>query len=97
MENNTFNRELAIGVGNQLGINWKEVSLNEFTKGMNVELEHGKRYPETNITNDDPFITGKITWAHLKEFPDYYTRLENMEEEAHRFWEGRREMKYTIY
>ena len=46
---------------------------------MNVELEHGSRDPETNVTNDDPVITGKIAWAHLKELPDYYERLEAME------------------
>ena len=54
--------------------------------GMKVELEHGKRFPETNVSNDDPLITGKIAWAHLKEFPDYYTRLEKMEKEAELYW-----------
>jgi hypothetical protein len=49
--------------------------LEEFTKGINVEFEHGKRFPETNVTNDDKILTGKIAWAHLKEFPDYYSRL----------------------
>jgi hypothetical protein len=38
------------------------------------------------VTNDDPVTTGRIAWAHLNEFPDYYTRLERMEEEAHRDW-----------
>ena len=49
---------------------------------MEVELEHGARDPETNVTNDDPLITGKIAWAHLREFPDYYDRLAVMEAEA---------------
>ena len=52
---------------------------------MDVELEHGKRDAHTNVTNDDIIMTGKIALAHLNEFPDYYTRLERMEEEAKRF------------
>ncbi|MFC2093797.1 DUF5661 family protein [Bacteroidota bacterium] len=64
------------------------VNIDEFTMGLNVELEHGKRYPETNVTNDDDRTTGKIAWAHLIEFPDYYTRLEKMENEAEEYWKG---------
>jgi hypothetical protein len=73
-------------VGTSLGINWEEVSPDEFTMGINVEFEHGTKFPETNITNDDKMLTGKIAWAHLKEFPDYYTRLEKMEKEAVEYW-----------
>jgi len=73
-------------IGDSLQMNWNETSLDEFTIGVNVEMEHGTRFPETNVTNDDPLITGKIAWAHLKEFPDYYTRLEKMEKEAEEFW-----------
>jgi len=76
----------AKDIGNKLGIVWTEVDLNEFTMGLNVELEHGLRYPETNITNDDELMTGKIAWAHLKEFPDYYTRLAKMEKSAEEYW-----------
>jgi hypothetical protein len=54
--------------------------------GMEVELEHGLHDPETNVTGNDPLLTGKIAWAHLKEFPDYYTRLKQMEAEADAFW-----------
>ena len=75
-------------VGDDLGIDWTEVNLSEFTAGINVEFEHGTRYPETNVTNDDLKLTGKIAWAHLKEFPDYYTRLMQMEEEAEEFWKN---------
>ncbi|HEX9380836.1 MAG TPA: DUF5661 family protein, partial [Gaiellaceae bacterium] len=46
------------------------------------ELEHGLHDLLTNVTGDDPVVTGKIALAHLNEFPDYYTRLERMEEEA---------------
>jgi hypothetical protein len=52
---------------------------------MDVELEHGSRDPKTDVTGSDPIITGKIALAHLNEFPDYYTRLEAMENEAERF------------
>nr|WP_321227927.1 DUF5661 family protein [uncultured Psychroserpens sp.] len=81
-----LNAQEAKEIGNTLGIQWTDISLDEFTKGINVEFEHGKRYPETNVTNDDKNITGKIAWAHLKEFPDYYTRLEKMENEAEAYW-----------
>jgi len=54
--------------------------------GLEVELEHGARDPETNVTHDDPLLTGKIALAHLNEFPDYYTRLAKMEKEADEFW-----------
>ena len=51
---------------------------------MEVELEHGLHDLLTNVTDDDPVVTGKIALAHLNEFPDYYVRLERMEEEAQR-------------
>lgn len=73
-------------MGEQLGIVWKEFSIDQFRRGMDVELEHGLHDSETNVTNDDPLMTGKIAFAHLKEFPDYYDRLEAMEEEAEKFW-----------
>ena len=50
--------------------------------GMDVELEHGLQDPLTDVSHDDPVVTGKIALAHLNEFPDYYTRLARMEEEA---------------
>jgi hypothetical protein len=55
--------------------------------GMDVELEHGTENSVTNVTNDDPLLTGKITLAHLNEFPDYYTRLLKLEEEAEKYWD----------
>ncbi len=77
-------------IGDDLGIDWNEVKLEEFTKGLNVELEHGIKYRETNVTKNDTGMTGKIAWAHLKEFPDYYTRLEKMEKEADAYWKSRK-------
>jgi hypothetical protein len=77
-----FTTEEAKKIGDEIGIDWTEYDLEQFRMGLAVELEHGARDPETNVTNDDPILTGKIAWAHLKEIPDYYTRLLEMEEEA---------------
>lgn len=77
-------------VGAALGINWKKIDLEQFRRGLEVELEHGARDRETNVTNDDLTLTGKIAWAHLKEFPDYYTRLDKLEAEADTYWASRR-------
>ncbi len=75
----TFSPEEAQEVATQLGIDWSNFDLEQFRRGMDVELEHGTIDPETNVTNDDPLITGKIALAHLNEIPDYYTRLDEME------------------
>ena len=76
-----FTQEQAKEIGDRLGINWNIIPLEQFTMGINIELEHGMRDPQTNITNDDPILTGKIAWAHLKEYSDYYDRLKEIEEE----------------
>jgi hypothetical protein len=81
-----FTIEEAKRIGNAIGVQWEEVNLEEFRAGLAVELEHGLHDPQTNVTNDDELTTGKIALAHLKEFPDYYTRLEQLEEEAEKFW-----------
>jgi hypothetical protein len=77
-----FSEEEAKQIGVQIGIDWNKVNLEQFRRGLEVESEHGAHDPETNVTNDDPVMTGKIAWAHLKEIPDYYTRLDKMESEA---------------
>jgi hypothetical protein len=83
-----FSSEQAREVGERLGINWPNApfDVEQFRTGMNVELEHGRQDPATDVTGDDPLVTGKIALAHLNEFADYYTRLERMEEEAKRDW-----------
>lgn len=78
--------EQAKKIGEVLGVNWSKFNIQQFKAGMMVELEHGTRDPLTNVTDDDLLTTGKIALAHLNEFPDYYIRLEKMEEEAKRFW-----------
>ena len=82
--------EEARQVGTALQLDWAKVDLEQFRRGLEVELEHGARDPETNVTNDDLTLTGKIAWAHLKEFPDYYTRLDKLEAEADVYWASHR-------
>ena len=79
-----FTIEEAREVGEAIGIDWTAApfDVEQFRAGMEVELEHGSADPLTNVTNDDPIVTGKIALAHLNEFPDYYTRLERMEAEG---------------
>lgn len=77
-----FSTEQAREIGDRLGIDWGRFDVEQFRMGLDVELEHGLRDPFTNVTGDDPLLTGKIALAHLNEFADYYTRLEKMEREA---------------
>ncbi len=77
-----FSTEEARSIGTQLKIDWSKIDLEQFRRGLEVELEHGAHDPETNVTGDDPVLTGKIAWAHLKEIRDYYTRLDQMEAEG---------------
>ncbi|MEI6309250.1 MAG: DUF5661 family protein [bacterium] len=84
-----FSAEEAKVVGETLGIEWTRFDVEQFRMGMDVELEHGTVDAHTNVTGDDPVTTGKIALAHLNEFADYYTRLEALEEEAERYWEGK--------
>ena len=77
-----FTAEEAKKIGEELGIDWSEYDVEQYRMGLDVELEHGLVDPDTNVTDDDPIMTGKIALAHLNEFPDYYTRLYKMEEEA---------------
>ncbi len=85
MENKKeFTTEDARKIGDVIGIDWGKYDLEQFRMGLGVELEHGTVDPQTNVTNDDDIMTGKIALAHLKEIPDYYARLEEMETQAER-------------
>jgi len=86
----TFTAEEARRTGEEIGIDWSKApfDVEQFRMGLEVELEHGRRDPRTDVTHDDPIVTGKIALAHLNEFSDYYTRLDKMEEEAKRAHAG---------
>jgi len=81
-----FTADQARRFGEAIGIDWNAApfDVEQFRMGMDVELEHGRTDPATDVTGDDPVVTAKIALAHLNEFPDYYTRLERMEEQAKR-------------
>ncbi len=87
-----FSTADARRIGERIGIDWQSspFEVEQFRMGLAVELEHGRRDPATNVSDDDELTTGKIAWAHLNEFPDYYTRLAKMETEAERYWSERR-------
>ncbi|AII58923.1 MAG: DUF5661 family protein [Dehalococcoides mccartyi] len=82
MSKKSFSSDEAEAVAEILGITFEKFDIEQFRMGMDVELEHGTRDPKTNVTNDDPVMTGKIALAHLNEIEDYYTRLAKMEAEA---------------
>jgi hypothetical protein len=86
-----FSADQAREIGERIGIDWSSspFDVEQFRAGIDVELEHGTRDGETNVTDDEELTTGKIALAHLREFPDYYTRLAKMEAEAEAFWEGK--------
>lgn len=82
-----FNLEDAKRIGESLGVTWERFDAEQFRMGLNVELEHGRADPHTDVTHDNSVLTGKIALAHLNEFPDYYTRLTKMEAEAEAYWQ----------
>lgn len=88
MSTQHFSMTQANDIAAAIGIAWDTARFDpeQFRMGMDVELEHGKRDAQTNVTDDDALTTGKIALAHLREYPDYYTRLAAMEREAEAFW-----------
>lgn len=80
----TFTIEEARDIADELGIDYSNgaFDIEQFRMGLDVELEHGTHDPDTDVTGDDPIVTGKIALAHLRELHDYYTRLAVMEGEA---------------
>ena len=89
-ETRTTTLDEARRVGDAIGVDWSRFDIEQFRTGMDVELEHGSHDPQTDVTHDDPIVTGKIALAHMKEFPDYYERLERMEAEAESYWSTRK-------
>jgi hypothetical protein len=92
-ETGRFTTEEARAAGERIGVDWEtsRFDVEQFRKGMDVELEHGTQDRETNVTDDDVTVTAKIARAHLNEFPDYYTRLAVMEAEAEAYWDAQGE------
>ena len=90
-QHRTFSRDESRDIGLRIGIDWtsSRFEVEQFRMGLGVELEHGRHDPATNVTDDDELTTGRIAWAHLNEFPDYYTRLAKMEAEAEQYWAER--------
>ena len=88
----SFTESEAKEIAELLGISFEKekFTLEDFTLGINVELEHGTKNLETNVTHDDSIITGKIALAHLREIPDYYIRLKKLEEEAAQYWDSQK-------
>jgi Protein of unknown function (DUF5661) len=84
MHTTRFTLDDARRIGERIGIDWRTspFDVDQFLMGLDVELEHGAHDAATDVTGDDEILTGKIAWAHLKELPDYYTRLAVMEGEA---------------
>ena len=80
MGQKSFTTEEARAIGEAIGIDWSHTPYD--IEQFRMELEHGSHDPATNVTNDDPIVTGKIARAHLNEFADYYTRLAKMEADA---------------
>jgi len=89
MAKKQFTSEEARRIGDQIGVDWNRIPLEEFRMGLAVELEHGAHDVQTNVSDDNEIVTGKIALAHLKEFPDYYTRLGQMEQEAEAYWDAK--------
>ncbi|MFZ2049448.1 MAG: DUF5661 family protein [Solirubrobacteraceae bacterium] len=93
VEPSRFTAAQAQAIGEAIGIDWStsRFDVEQFRMGLEVELEHGRHDPATNVTDNDEQTTGKIARAHLNEFPDYYTRLAVMEAEAECYWSQRGE------
>jgi hypothetical protein len=88
MSESHFTVEQARELGARVGVDWTSSRFDpeQLRMGLEVELEHGRQDLATNVSDDDETTTAKIALAHLNEFPDYYTRLEKMEDEARRYW-----------
>lgn len=85
-----ISKQDAIAAGKRYNINFDIICIDQWHYGLNVELEHGKKFgPIANITNDNIDMTTKIVIAHLLESPDYYKRLHKMEEQMDRYWSNK--------
>jgi hypothetical protein len=82
LEKAVVEHEEAEKIQREIGAEAAKISTADFQKGLEVELEHGLTFPDANVTNNHPILTGLIVLAHLKEMLDYYDRLEVAELEG---------------
>lgn len=82
LENSKISSDEARTILSEVNVEEMDVALDEFRKGLEVELEHGMRFEDANVTNNHPILTGKIVLAHLKESSYYYKLLEVAELEG---------------
>ncbi len=78
----TVSEEEASMILDMVNVKSMEIPLQDFRFGLEVELEHGTRFDDANVTNNHPILTGKIVLAHLKETMDYYSRIDVAELEG---------------
>ena len=83
MAKKEFTLEEAKQIGNQIGISWQEFDVDQFRRGLNVELEHGTRISQLDVTANDPIKTAKIALAHLFEEYRYYDYLTFVEDKKY--------------
>jgi hypothetical protein len=83
---NLFSLMDARQIGDTLGIDWQVFGVEQFLLGLVVEFAPDAKDAHTNVSNYDALMTGKLAWAHLKEYPDYYTYLSAMEKDADEYW-----------
>jgi hypothetical protein len=82
LDDTTVSEGEAATILNVVNTQKMNIPLEEFRKGLEVELEHGTRYEDANVTNNHPILTGKIVLAHLEETMDYYRRIDVAEMEG---------------
>jgi hypothetical protein len=82
--------EGAERLGATLGVDWTKIPVEPFRRGLKSSWSMVPTDPDTNVTDNVMTVTGKIVWAHLKEFPDCNTRLDKLEAEADAYWAKRR-------
>ena len=82
LENSKVSSDEAKTILSEINVEEMDVDFNEFRRGLEVELEHGLRFKDANVTNNHPILTGKIVLAHLKESSYYYKLLDVAELEG---------------
>lgn len=94
IERKQFSPNDAKRIGDVLGIPWGRFDVDQFRMGLNIELERGRRDPQTGLDREHPVVAGVIVLARLNEMPDYYVRLSSMENKAEprKSWPRRRDL-----